>query len=75
LGDTQRIEEIRRSFEAKGWRLSVEDERDCWVAWFFKEEHGPVITDVVYRRTALGAALAAWEKFKGEPYVGLRPVE
>ena len=68
--DEQRIAEIRRSFEEKGWRLAVnEDYGGAWVAWFFQEELGPTTNDVVRRRTALEAALAAWDTFKSKPRV------
>ena len=72
--DEQRIDEIRRSFEEKGWRLFVQDERGSWVAWFFHEERGPTTNDVVRRRTALEAALAAWGKFRSEPHLGASSV-
>jgi hypothetical protein len=77
LHDTQRIEEIRRSFEERGWRFSLEEQRGSWAAWFFQDELGPVVNDVVRRPTALRAALAAWEKFRGEPHLAgnSRPVE
>ena len=66
--DEQRIAEIRRSFEEKGWRLFVEqEERHCWVAWFFQEELGPSLNDVVRKRTAVAAALAALAKSTDEP--------
>jgi hypothetical protein len=68
--DEQRIEEIRRSFEEQGWRLSVKGERGSWVAWFFAAELGPSTNDVVSGRTALEAALAARDRFRGEPPVG-----
>jgi hypothetical protein len=66
--DEQRIAEIRRSFAERGWRLAVnEDYSGAWVAWFFQEELGPTTNDVVRRRTALEAALAAWDTFKSKP--------
>jgi hypothetical protein len=68
--DAQRIDEIRRSFEENGWQLSVNEERDSWVAWFFHEKLGPSTNDVVRGRTAMEAALGAWDKFRSEPHLG-----
>jgi hypothetical protein len=66
----ERIDEIRRSFEEKGWRLSVNEERGSWVAWFFHEKVGPSTNAVVRAPTALEAARAAWDKFMSEPHLG-----
>jgi hypothetical protein len=44
-----------------------QEERHCWVAWFFQEEFGPSLDDVVRKRTAVAAALAALAKFTDEP--------
>jgi hypothetical protein len=67
--DEQRIDEFRRLFEEKGWRLFVgQEQRDSWAAWFFHEEVGPVLNDVVRRPTAVKAAQAAWEKFSNRPH-------
>jgi hypothetical protein len=66
----QRIDEIRRSFKENGWQLYVNEERDSWVAWFFHERLGPSTNDVARGRTALDAALAAWDKFSSEPHLG-----
>lgn len=70
--DERRIDEIRRSFEVRGWRFFIEKERrpGSWAAWFVHEGFGPSTDDVVRGRTALEAALAAWDRFRGEPPVG-----
>ena len=73
--DEQRIEGIRRQFEEKGWRFFVKEERrDCWVAWFFQQEVGPILSDAVRRPTAVGAASAALEKFRTGARVQSAPV-
>jgi hypothetical protein len=46
------------------------EERDVWVAWFYDEGLGPTLNDLVRRRTAVGAALAAWESFGRERHAG-----
>ena len=54
-----------------GWRLFVgHEERDVWVAWFYDEELGPALNDVVRGPTAVGAALAAWESFGRQRHAG-----
>jgi hypothetical protein len=65
--DEPRVDQIRRSFEEKGWRFFVEEERGSWVAWFFHEKVGPSTNDVTREPTALEAARAAWDKFMGGP--------
>jgi hypothetical protein len=66
----ERIEEIDRLFEERGWRFFVEPEqRDSWAAWFLHEDVGPDVSDVVRRPTAVKAAEAAWEKFSRRPHV------
>jgi hypothetical protein len=45
-----------------------QEQRDSWAAWFFHEEVGPVLNDVVRRPTAVKAAQAAWEKFSNRPH-------
>ena len=64
--DEQRIDEIRRSFDEKGWRFFVDEEPASAVAWFFHHELGPSTDDVVRRPTPLEAARAAWDKFTAD---------
>jgi hypothetical protein len=69
--DEQRIAwELRRVFEEKGWRLSVQQEDGEWVASFFHTQLGPTTAHEVRGRTPLEAAHAAWAKYKHEPYLG-----
>jgi hypothetical protein len=66
LKDSERIEQIQRSFEERGWQLSLKQEgRDAWVAWFFQKEAGLVLDHLVRKSTAVGAASSAWEMFRG----------
>jgi hypothetical protein len=65
--DEARIGEIGRLFEAKGWRLRLDEVDEGWEAWFYLVGVEGSAAQAERGATRLEAAEAAWATYRRKP--------
>ncbi|MHB1244305.1 MAG: hypothetical protein ACYC1P_13045 [Gaiellaceae bacterium] len=68
--DEGRVAEIELLFDAKGWRLRLEEVEGRWEASFRLRDFGGVAQTAWGFDTRVSAAEAAWAKYLREPWLG-----
>ena len=65
--DEDRVAEIERLFEAKGWQLRLDETHEGWEAWFFLVGVEASAATAERGATRLEAAEAAWATYQRKP--------